>query len=269
LLKEVGTTNKTHLHDYENALSDATALILKVHKSNYRIIGFVDEVPLEKLAAFGRGRGIPVMCDLGSGCLIDLKPYGIHSEPTVQEVVKSGADIITFSGDKLLGGPQAGLIVGKREFIEKIQKHPLARAVRIDKLTLSALEATLMEYADEERAKERIPTVRMLLEGPKEIRTRAKRIAALMMRGVDNVKIDVIEDFSQAGGGSLPELNFPTYSVSVKSEKISPNQLEERLRRGSPAIVARIKGDALILDARTIGNGEIDILVKGIKAALR
>ncbi len=267
LLKEVGTTNKTHLHDYESALGEATSLILKVHKSNYRIIGFTEEVPLERLVGLGHGRGVPVMCDLGSGCLISLRPYGIHSEPTVQEVLKSGADIITFSGDKLLGGPQAGLIVGKKEFIEKIQKHPLARAVRIDKLTLAALEATLMEYADEEHAKESIPTVKMLLEDPKRIRERAKKIAGLIRREIRDAAIEVIEDSSQAGGGSLPEVNFPTYAVSIKPAGISANQFEERLRKGNPAIIARIKGDSLLVDARTVSDGEITALAKAIKAA--
>ncbi len=268
ILKEVGTTNKTHLHDYETAINETTALILKVHKSNYRIIGFTDEVPLEKLVTLGHGRGVPVMCDLGSGCLINLRPFGIHSEPTVQEVLKSGVDVVTFSGDKLLGGPQAGLIVGKTEFIEKIRRHPLARAVRIDKLTLAALEATLMEYADEERAKKRIPTIRMLLEDPKIIRERAKKIAGLIKRETGGAAVEVIEDSSQAGGGSLPEVDFPTYVVSMKPAGLAINQFEERLRKGEPAVIARIKEDRLILDARTISDQEIAALAKAIKTAL-
>ena len=269
LLMEVGTTNKTHLRDYEDALGETTALILKVHKSNYQIIGFTEEVPLETLVALGHGRGVPVMCDLGSGCIINLNPYGIHSEPSVREVLKSGADIVTFSGDKLLGGPQAGLIVGKKEFVEKIQKHPLARAVRIDKLTLAALEATLMAYADEEQAKEKIPTIRMLLEDPKIIRQRAKKIAGLIKRGIKEAAIEVIEDSSQAGGGSLPEVRFPTYAVSVRPERISLNQFEDRLRKGEPAVIARIKGEALLIDARTVSDREIAPLAKSIMAALR
>ncbi|MCL5021791.1 MAG: L-seryl-tRNA(Sec) selenium transferase [Nitrospirae bacterium] len=269
LMKEVGTTNKTHLHDYENALSGLTALLLKVHQSNYRITGFTEDVPVERLVALGRGRGIPVMYDLGSGCLMDLRPYGIHLEPSVREVVKSGADLITFSGDKLLGGPQAGLIVGKREFIEKIQKNPLARAVRIDKLTLAALEATLMEYADEDGAKERIPTLKMLFEDPESIRTRAKKIALLLKRGLTDAEVALIPDSSKAGGGSLPEVDFPTYALSIRPEKISVNLLEERLRSGDPPIVARIRGDALLIDARTVSDREIGPLVKGLRSALR
>lgn len=269
VLREVGTTNKTHIYDYENALGDTTGMILKVHQSNYRITGFTEDVAIEKLVAMGKGRGVPVMCDLGSGCLIDLRPYGIHSEPSVQEVVRTGVDLVTFSGDKLLGGPQAGLIVGKGELIERIQRHPLARAVRIDKLTLAALEATLFEYADEERAKQRIPTVRMLLEEPGRIKARAKKIAAPLRRDIKDAAIEIIEDSSHSGGGSLPEVNFPTYAVSIRPERVQVNELEERLRSGEPAIIARIKENSLIIDARTVQDREVDVVVKGIRAALK
>ena len=269
VLREVGTTNKTHLRDYENALNDSTALLLKVHQSNYRIIGFTEDVPVERLVAFGHGRNIPVMYDLGSGCLMNLKEYGIHTEPSVQEILKSGVDLLTFSGDKLLGGPQAGLILGRKEWIEKIQQHPLTRAVRIDKLTLAALEATLFEYADAERLRENIPTVKMLLEDPGKIRARAKKIAVLLRRDMKDAAIEVIKDSSQAGGGSLPEVNFPTFAVSVKPRRITVNELEERLRSGQPSIVARIKGDALIVDPRTISTREVAAVVKGVRAALQ
>ncbi|HXX53805.1 MAG TPA: L-seryl-tRNA(Sec) selenium transferase [Thermodesulfovibrionales bacterium] len=269
LMKEVGTTNKTHLYDYENACNEATALVLKVHKSNYNIVGFTEEVPLERLVSFGHGRGLSVMYDLGSGCLISLDQYGIYGEPTVQAVMKSGVDLVTFSGDKLLGGPQAGIIVGKQVLIEKIQRHPLARAVRIDKLTLSALEATLMEYVDGEQAKEHIPTLKMLLEDPGSIKARAKKIASLIKREVKNVALQVMENSSQAGGGSLPAAEFPTYVVAIRPENISVNQMEERLRRGEPAVVARIQGDTLILDARTIREGEITAVAYAVTAALR
>jgi L-seryl-tRNA(Ser) seleniumtransferase len=269
VLREVGTTNKTHLRDYEHALTDSTALLLKVHQSNYRISGFTEEVPIERLVAFGHGRNIPVMYDLGSGCLVDLKEHGIHTEPSVQEILKSGVDLVTFSGDKLLGGPQAGLILGRKEWIDKIQKHPLTRAVRIDKLTLAALEATLFAYADEERLREDIPTVRMLLEDAGMIRTRAKKIAALLRRDVKDAAVEVIKDSSQAGGGSLPEVNFPTYAVTVKPLRITVNELEERLRSGQPSIVARIRGDALIIDPRTISAREVAEVVKGVRAALQ
>jgi L-seryl-tRNA(Ser) seleniumtransferase len=208
------------------------------------------------------------MYDLGSGCLADLRPFGVFSEPTVQEVLKSGVDLVTFSGDKLLGGPQAGLIVGKQELIERIQKNPLARAVRIDKLTLAALEATLMEYIDEDRAKERIPTLRMLLEAPGDIKARAKKIAALLKRDAKDAAIGVLEDTSQAGGGSLPEKEFRTYVVSITPAKISVNTLEERLRRGNPPVIARIREGALIIDPRTVAGDEIPLVVKGLREAL-
>ncbi len=269
LLKEVGTTNKTHLQDYESALNESTGLLLKVHQSNYRIVGFTEDVSVEKLVSLGHDRNIPVMYDLGSGCLINLKQYGIHTEPSVREILKSGADLVTFSGDKLLGGPQAGLILGRKELVERIQKHPLTRAVRIDKLTLAALEATLLEYADEERAKATIPTMKMLLEDAEKIRARAKKIAVILRRNTEDAAIEVIKDSSQAGGGSLPEVNFPTFAVSVKPGKITVNELEERLRNGQPSIVARIKGDSLVLDPRTISPGEVEAVVKGVRAALR
>jgi L-seryl-tRNA(Ser) seleniumtransferase len=268
VLKEVGTTNKTHGYDYENALSDATALILKVHQSNYRIIGFTEDVSLEMLVGFGHGRGIPVMYDWGSGCLIDLKPHGIYAEPTIQEILRSGVDIVTFSGDKLLGGPQAGLIVGKREFIDKIQKNPLTRAVRIDKLTLAALEATLREYVEEEQARETVPTLRMLLEDPASIKARAKKIAALLKRRVNNAAITLIEGKSQSGGGSLPEVDFKTYVVSIRPENLSVNKLEEKLRRCEPPIVARIQENSLVIDPRTITAEEVPLVIRGVQEAL-
>ncbi len=270
ILKEVGTTNKTHLHDYERAINENTALLLKVHQSNFRTIGFTKLIEIDELVSLGKKYKIPVMFDLGSGCLIDLKPYGIYIEPTVQEIVKSGCDIVTFSGDKLLGGPQCGVIVGKSEFIERISKNPLMRAVRIDKLTLSAFEAVLWHYLDEEKAKNKIPTLRMLLQDINEIKGRAKRIAFRLKRLIpeDIAKINVLEDSSQSGGGALPEIEFKTYVVSIKPERISVNKLEERLRYGTIPIIARIKEDRLILDARTISDKEITPLVKGVSEAI-
>jgi L-seryl-tRNA(Ser) seleniumtransferase len=270
ILREVGTTNKTHLHDYENAINENTALLLKVHQSNFRTIGFTKQIEIEDLVTLGRKHNIPVMFDLGSGCLIDLKPYGIQIEPTVQAVVKSGCDIVTFSGDKLLGGPQGGVIAGKTELIEKISKNPLMRAVRIDKLTLSAFEAVLMHYLDEEKAKKEIPSLKMLLQDENEIKARAKKIAAKLHREIkeDIADIEVMTDSSQSGGGALPEIEFKTYVVTIKPKKLSVNKLEERLRHGNPPIIARIKEDALIIDARTVANWEVESLVKGIEGAL-
>ncbi|HTZ17586.1 MAG TPA: L-seryl-tRNA(Sec) selenium transferase [Dissulfurispiraceae bacterium] len=273
ILREVGTTNKTHRYDYENAVNDKTALMLKVHQSNFRMIGFAETLSIEEMVSLGKKINMPVMFDLGSGCLVDLRPYGIHIEPTVQEIVKTGADIVTFSGDKLLGGPQAGVIVGKRELIDIIAKYPLMRAVRVDKMTLAALEATLRCYLDEESVKEKVPTVSMLLQTPAKIRERAKRIAQSLTRGVsstgsDRAVISVIEDVSQSGGGALAEVPFQTYAVSVVPAQISVNALEDRLRLGNPPVISRIKDDALILDVRTVKADEIELLVKAVRAAL-
>jgi len=268
ILREVGTTNKTHLYDYESAINENTSLILKIHKSNYRIVGFADEVSIEDLAKLGSKHKIPVMFDLGSGCLIDLRPFGIHDEPSVKEIVKTGVDLTTFSGDKLLGGPQGGVIVGKKEYIDRIQKNPMTRAMRIDKLTLAGFEATLMEYIDEEKVVENIPTLRMLLQKPDEIKGRAKRIARRLKTEIRDAHITVISDASRAGGGSLPEVDLPTYAVSLKTDVVSVNELEERLRKGIPPVIARIKGDSLIVDARTVMDKDIDVLVKRIKSAL-
>jgi L-seryl-tRNA(Ser) seleniumtransferase len=268
ILREIGTTNKTHVFDYENAITEDTALILKVHKSNFRMSGFTDEVSIQDLVMLGSRFHIPVMFDLGSGCLLDMKPFGIHSEPVVKDIVQTGVAITTFSGDKLLGGPQGGVIVGKREYVERIQSNPLTRAMRIDKLTLAGFEATLMEYSDEEKAKMRIPTIRMLLQKPEEIRDRAKRIAKRIKREIKNASINVMADFSRAGGGSLPEVDLPTYVIAVKYEEVPVNDLVVRLRNGAPPIIARIKDDTLVLDARTIMMKNIDGLVEGLKSAL-
>lgn len=273
VLREVGTTNKTHLRDYEGAINERTALLLKVHTSNYRVLGFASDVSLQDMVFLGQKRGIPVMNDLGSGCIIDLKKYGIYGEPTVKEVLKSGVDIVTFSGDKLLGGPQAGIILGKAVYIDRIRKNPLARAVRIDKLSLSAMEVTLREYLDEERAVKKIPTLRMLTQPLKDIAKRAKKIERLLKNVNALFKVKVMQDSSQAGGGSLPLLNLPTFVVAlspaVQGSQFSVNDFEERLRKGERPVIARIKDDALLLDARTIQDGEIKELVDSVKVALK
>jgi L-seryl-tRNA(Ser) seleniumtransferase len=268
ILREVGTTNKTHLYDYTNAINENTALILKVHQSNYRIIGFADGVGTEDLVSLGKKHDLPVMYDLGSGCLIDLKPYGIHDEPVVSDIVGSDVDIVSFSGDKLLGGPQGGIILGKKRYMEEIQKNPLARAVRIDKLGIAAFEATLMEYLDPERAIEAIPVLSMLLQSTDDIKARAKKIAAGLRKTAGDANISVVRDSSKAGGGSLPEVDFPTYAVRIRPVGVSVNQLESRLRSGSPPVVARIKEEALMLDARTIRKEEIDDLIRVVASSL-
>ncbi len=263
-LREVGTTNKTHLHDYERAINENTALILKVHPSNFRIIGFTKETNIEELVPLGKKYGIPIMVDLGSGCFIDLKKYGLIHEPTVQEVLLKGADLVTFSGDKLLGGAQAGFIVGKAELVEKISKNPLMRALRVDKMTLAALEATLRLYVDEKKAIMKIPTLRMILEDPAHIKKRANKISRLLRK--EGIPTKVKEDISMPGGGSLPEVGVKTYVVTIKP-KIVPQELAKRLRLGEPPVIVRIKDDLIVLDARTIQEHEIPLLIKALRKA--
>jgi L-seryl-tRNA(Ser) seleniumtransferase len=264
ILREVGTTNKTHIQDYNRAISERTGLILKVHQSNYKVIGFTQDVSVEELAALGKKQGIPVMYDLGSGCLVDLKQYGIHSEPSVPAIMKSGVDLVTFSGDKLLGGPQGGLIVGSKEIIEKIRKNPLARAVRVDKMTIAAFEAVLMDYMDSGN----VPVLQMLFQPLKTIKARAGKIAAQLRKYNDNADIRIIKDSSKAGGGSLPEVEFETYAVYINPMQISVNELEKRLRQGSPPVIARIRENTLALDARTIRDQEIKDLTRTVSASL-
>jgi L-seryl-tRNA(Ser) seleniumtransferase len=268
VLREVGTTNKTHLYDYTNAINDNTAMILKVHQSNYKMIGFAEGVPIEDLVSLGRKQDLPVMYDLGSWCLIDLKPYGIYDEPSVSDIVRADVDIVSFSGDKLLGGPQGGIIVGKKQYMEKMQRNPLARAVRIDKLAIAAFEATLMEYLDVEKAKMEIPVLNMLLQSPAEIQARAKKIASELQKIAGDVRVSVVRDSSKAGGGSLPEVTFPTYAVSIRPAGLSVNEMETRLRSSSPPVIARIKDDAIMLDARTIRKQEINDLVRVVASSL-
>ena len=268
VLVEVGTTNKTHLKDYEKAIGPETALILKVHQSNYRITGFTSEVPIGELVALGAKYRLPVMYDLGSGCLYDLRAHGVGAEPVVDEVVQSGVDVVTFSGDKLLGGPQAGIAAGRTDVIGRMNQNPLARALRIDKMTLAALEATFFAYADPEKAAGEIPVLRMLIEDRQSIRERAQGLASGIKAAAD-VSVGVVEDCSEAGGGSLPAVSLPTWAVSVRSARLTPNNLEEKLRTGEPPIIARIKEDALLLDARTIFEDEVPIVAARLSELLR
>jgi L-seryl-tRNA(Ser) seleniumtransferase len=269
ILREVGSTNKAHLRDYENAVCGSTALLLKVHPSNYKVIGFTQEVSMEELVKLGKEFRLPVVADLGSGCIIDLEKYGVVGEPTVQSVIRSGVDIVTFSGDKLLGGPQAGIILGRKKYIQKIQKNPMLRAIRIDKLTLAALEATFMQYLDEDKAVKDLPSLRMLTEPVDVIKKRARKIFTAVKKGASaDADIEVVPEQSRAGGGSLPETDFPTFVVSVRPRKISVNKLEKRLREGAPPVIARIQEGTLLIDARTVPDREVKILSECIIEAL-
>lgn len=268
-LVEVGSTNKTHLGDYRKAISDDTALILRVHTSNFKIVGFTSEVPIGEMVALGHEFEVPVMDDLGSGMLIELEKLGSIDEPTVAESVAAGVDIITFSGDKLLGGPQAGIMVGSKRFIAKCRNHPLARVVRVDKFTLAALEATLRLYLDPEKALREIPTLRMISEDIEVLTGKARRLAAeLTKASKKGYDIKVVAEMSKAGGGALPLYEIPTAAVSVVPRNLSVNDLEEKLRANDPPIIARIKDAQLLLDVRTISEEEFLEIAEAFRSQL-
>ncbi len=269
ILREVGTTNRTHLRDYEGAINEKTGLFLKVHASNYKIQGFTADVPLKELVDLGHSKGILIMEDLGSGTLIDFSQYGLPSEPPVSASVKTGADVVTFSGDKLLGGPQAGIIVGNKETIDRIKSNPMTRALRIDKLTLAALESTLRLYLDEKEAMEKIPTLRMLTMDPGRIRKKADRLlAAVKMHAGSVVTAELADMNSRPGGGSFPELMLPTRCVTLSSETLSVSGLEKRMRLSNPAIIGRIEDNRYILDPRTIQDGQEEIIATTLSRIL-
>jgi L-seryl-tRNA(Ser) seleniumtransferase len=265
-LVEVGTTNRTHLRDYRTAISDATALLLKIHTSNFAIIGFTAEASISELSTLGREAGIPVMLDAGSGCLLDLAPYGIAGEPTIKACLDAGADVVTFSGDKLLGGPQAGLIAGRRQFIEPMKRHPLLRAVRMDKLNLAALEATLRLYRDDRRALAAIPTLRMLTMSAVQL----VRRAGLMTRRIrktlpESVSLRTHSGESSAGGGSFPLLRLPTTLIEVKIAGMSAQQIEAALRKCFVPVIGRIQRDRFLLDVRTIMDRDLPALTASLR----
>ena len=263
-LVEVGTTNRTHLYDYENAIKENTGVLLKVHTSNFKVMGFTEEVETKELVNLACANDIPVVEDIGSGTLIDFSKYGFSYEPTVQESIKNGIDVVTFSGDKMLGGPQAGIIVGKKLYIDKIKKNQLTRALRIDKLTLGALEATLKHYLDEKAAIENIPTLNMMLSSKEIQKERAYKLKRKLAKAPKHFEFKVAEDFSMVGGGSMPTEKIPTYVVKIKSEKYKPDQLEKLLRLGQLPIVGRISSDALLMDVRTIFDEEFACIFEAL-----
>ena len=253
VLREVGTTNKTYITDYEKAITSQTAMLLKVHPSNFRLLGFTKEVPLADLVDLGRRYGLFVLEDLGSGCLVDLSRYGLEREPTVQEAVASGADLVLFSGDKLLGGPQAGLILGKTEVVQRLKQHPLTRALRPDKLTLAGLEATLRLYLNEPEAVAGIPTLRMLTMPLAEANRLAQRLArTIKRRWPGRYRVAVQDHVSRSGGGALPMVPIPSRALALELPPLAPHQLEECLRAASPPVIARLEHDRLLLDVRTL-----------------
>ena len=261
---EVGATNKTHLSDYEKAIGPETGLLLKAHTSNYRIIGFTEEVPREALAALAREKGIPFLEDLGSGCFVN--PPGIPHEPTVAASVAAGVDVVTFSGDKLMGGPQAGIVVGKAAWVDKLKKHPMMRALRLDKLTLAALEATLRAYLDPERAVREVPALRMLSEDAAAAGRRARALLEAMgEKTAGRLRAEAVDTVGRVGGGAMPTAELKSRALALSPEDISAGKLDALLRAASPPVVARIHEDRLLLDMRCVSEAEIGPLTEILK----
>lgn len=268
-LKEVGTTNRTHLADYEKALSENTRAVLWVHPSNYRIIGFHSSVPPAELAAFAHAHGLPLLEDLGSGSLLDFSQWGLHDEPTVPEVLKAGTDVVTFSGDKVLGGPQAGIIVGRKEYVDRMKRNQLLRALRCDKLTLAALEATLSLYLDKETALREVPTVRRMTMSADLLHARAETLRALLEKELGPLAgCSLKSDFSRVGGGAFPEQGMPTTLIAIKPAGISAAQLKKRLLRTDPPLIGRLEDPYFQLDPRTLEEEDFPDAVRVLKQAL-
>ncbi len=268
VLREVGTTNRTGLADYAAAIGPQTGLLLKVHPSNFRILGFTAEVSTAELSRLGREHGIPVFEDLGSGALVDFGAFGLRGEPVVAESVRAGADLVSFSGDKLLGGPQAGVLVGRREVVQAIRRNPLARAVRIDKLCLAALEATLGLYRDPEAARREVPILRMLAEPAEAVAARARRIVDRVAASAagPGLKLSLEPGTSEVGGGALPLEAIPTTLLTVELPGVSARSVEVRLRTHDPPILVRIKEDRVRIDCRTVQDDEVEAVAGALQA---
>lgn len=261
-LVDVGATNKTHLRDYEQAINEKTKALMKVHTSNYRILGFTESVDIDELSVIAKKHDIPVIEDLGSGVFIDLSKYGLSYEPTVLDSLQKGADVVTFSGDKMLGGPQAGIIVGKKEYIQKMKKNQLTRALRVDKLTISALEATLRMYLDEQKAIKEIPTLKMLTYKIEELQQKANDLLYEIDKYEIDAKVYIEDGLSQVGGGSMPLETIKTKVVSIIPNKINVSTLERKLRLSDAHIIARVYDNKYVLDVRTIFEDEYRIIAQ-------
>lgn len=261
-LVEVGATNKTHISDYEEVISENTKVLMKVHTSNYKILGFTENVEIDNLSLLSKKYNIPLIEDLGSGVFIDLSKYGLSYEPTVLDSINKGADIVTFSGDKMLGGPQAGIIVGKKEYIQKMKKNQLTRALRVDKITICALEATLRIYLDEHKAIRDIPTLRMLTYTIEEIHKKVNKLFNLLNGLNLDAQISIEDNFSQVGGGSMPIEKLKTFVISIIPNKMSVSSLERKLRLSNSNIIGRIYENKYILDVRTIFEDEFEIIAR-------
>lgn len=264
-LVEVGSTNKTRVEDYEEAITEETAVLMKVHTSNYKLIGFTDAVSNRELKELGDKYNIPVMEDLGSGVYFNMEEYGLPHEPTISESIKSGTDLITFSGDKLLGGPQAGIIVGKKEYIDKMKKNQILRALRVDKFTLAALECTIRMYFDEEKAKKHIPTIRMITLTPEELFERAKVLKEKIDGRDSRINVYIEDGKSTVGGGSMPGEEFDSKVIVLSGDGLTADKIEETLRLSSSHIIGRIKDDKYMLDLRTLNDKDFDRIAEEIE----
>ena len=251
-LREVGTTNKTRLDDYAAAIGEATGALMRVHTSNYVVRGFTEDVSIGDLVTLGRQHGLPVIDDVGSGALWDFSRYGVEGEPLVAESVRAGADIVLFSGDKLLGGPQCGILVGTQETIGRVKRHPLARALRVDKVTLAALDATLQLYLDPQRAEQRIPLLRLLSTPLDNLRYRAEQLAPQIDALPAVASAEVVQDVAYLGGGSVPGHEIPTWCIAVTPKERGVDELARKLRTGNPALYGRIQHDRLLIDLRSV-----------------
>lgn len=268
-LKEIGTTNRTHLKDYQNAITEETGCILKVHQSNYKMIGFTKQITIKELAPLARAHQLPLVDDLGSGALVDLSKWNLPKEPTVQDSVSHGADVTCFSGDKLIGGPQCGIIVGKKEIIDRMKKNPLTRALRCGKMTYAILEATLRLFIDEELLQNSHPVIKMLTEPVDQVKKRAQRLKRRLHDILgDNGIIEVRQDVSEVGSGSLAGYSLATWVVAIKSIHLSAENLAKNLRLSNPPIFCRVKGNQVLLDCSTIRKDELPMIQKAFKTVL-
>src|SRR5262245_7219677 len=266
-LREVGTTNITRAADYERAIGPNTGLLMRIHQSNFRVHGFTETPTLEELVALGRKHGLPVVDDIGSGALIDFGRFGLDGEPVARASVAAGADLILFSGDKLLGGPQAGIIAGRAELVKKIERDPLMRAFRLDKMTLAALESTLRLYLNEERALTDVPVLRMLGSSPADLRRRETALAD-RLRAIPGLRVGVRNDVAYVGGGSLPDRSLPTAVIEISVRNVGDAELARRLRTGTPAVLGRVQDGKVLLDVRTVFDDQVEPLVEAVRAAV-
>ncbi len=263
---EIGTTNKTHRHDYEAAISPKTGALLKVHTSNYRVLGFTGSVAVAELVTLAHRHGLPLIFDMGSGVLSDVLPETLSGEPLVAEVIRAGADVITFSGDKLPGGPQAGIIVGQKSYLQKIRKHHLARALRCDKLILAALEATVRLHLQPETLRETLPTVRLLSESVETLRARAEWLQNQLMAA--GLRVEIVESFAQVGSGAMPLEKLPSVALRITSPRSPAEKLAKNLRRHQPPVIGYVQDDALMLDLRTVREDELETVAMALLRAV-